>query len=436
MLALAPLVWAMPALAADPADVQQLLETNQCVNCDLSGAELAGVNLFGANLVNANLANADLSGANLGNVNLIDANLSDANLAGAYLYEARLDDATLDRANLSGAYLREQDLSNTSLDGAQLQGANLSYAYLAGVSLAGADLEGVNFKQAHLTGTETQLAETFGIDLTQGVMGVAFCGGFLEDFPLFGSGPDSALPIQLDEERDMLRFADFTNANLSNANLQGANLVGANLRDANLQGANLRGACLPYAELHDANLANAQLEGATVSRAVFARTTLTGATGADLSDAYRSDQERQIEIWQADAKKYLRQAANEQRGIVSYDEEEFVADLGDLNAEQPDDSAYAYSQILQPVDDNGIEIAILEATPRRPGLQGYAAVVIAEAMSDDEDEETWVEARVMVCESDTSTTTALVQAPIALAADESFECPTGTSEISSSPYGY
>jgi len=46
------------AQAANPEHLQRLLESNQCQNCDLSGADLKDTNLFGANLVNANLKGA------------------------------------------------------------------------------------------------------------------------------------------------------------------------------------------------------------------------------------------------------------------------------------------------------------------------------------------------------------------------------------------
>ncbi|NEO84585.1 MAG: hypothetical protein F6J87_10080 [Spirulina sp. SIO3F2] len=440
LLTLTPLCMSLPAWAADPAAIAQLLETNQCVNCDLSGADLAGANLFGANLVNADLSGADLSGAHLGSANLMDANLTDANLERAYLYEARLDDAVLDRANLSSAYLREQDLSSTSLTGTQFRNANLSYAYLAGVSLAGADLEGVNFKQAHLSGTDAELANIFGVKLTQGVLGMAFCNGFLEDFPLFGSpGSNATTPIQLEEERDFLSFANLADANLTDANLQGANLIGANLRGSNLQGANLQAACMPYAELHGANLTNAQLEGATVNRAMFARTTLQGATGVDLSEAYRSEQERQIAIWQVATRRYVRSAANEQSYKTDYEESEFSETLSQLDAEQPDDGAYEYQQTIQASEGSGLDIVIIEATPRRAGLKGYIAVVVAivateEDAADDPDASQWSGTRVYMCESETNTTSALIELPIALTADQPFECPAGT--IETSPYGY
>ncbi|NJL50058.1 MAG: pentapeptide repeat-containing protein, partial [Leptolyngbyaceae cyanobacterium SM2_5_2] len=62
----------MPVRAENPAHVQQLLETNLCAGCDLSGA-----NLSQAHLIGADLRNADLSGAIL-----VEANLEGADLTG------------------------------------------------------------------------------------------------------------------------------------------------------------------------------------------------------------------------------------------------------------------------------------------------------------------------------------------------------------------
>ena len=61
---------------------------------DLSNAQLAGAELFGA----------DLTGASLGNVNLSGANLCASDLSGAYL----------SRANLSRAELMYSDLRGTT----------------------------------------------------------------------------------------------------------------------------------------------------------------------------------------------------------------------------------------------------------------------------------------------------------------------------------
>ncbi|MBE9186293.1 pentapeptide repeat-containing protein [Microcoleus sp. LEGE 07076] len=63
------------AIAANPQQVNQLLQTNQCPGCDLRSIPL----------LQASLANADLQGADLRGANLREANLSGANLSGAFL---------------------------------------------------------------------------------------------------------------------------------------------------------------------------------------------------------------------------------------------------------------------------------------------------------------------------------------------------------------
>ena len=45
---------------ADPADLQKLKDTNKCVECDLSGADLLEANLEGANLSGAFMKGAIL----------------------------------------------------------------------------------------------------------------------------------------------------------------------------------------------------------------------------------------------------------------------------------------------------------------------------------------------------------------------------------------
>lgn len=59
-----------PVSAANPNHIEQLLDTKQCYQCDLSGADLSGVVLNGVNLFEANLSGANLSGASLTGVAL------------------------------------------------------------------------------------------------------------------------------------------------------------------------------------------------------------------------------------------------------------------------------------------------------------------------------------------------------------------------------
>ena len=46
----------------NPEDLKKLKETNECPECDLSGANLKGANLQGANLEDADLKEANLRG--------------------------------------------------------------------------------------------------------------------------------------------------------------------------------------------------------------------------------------------------------------------------------------------------------------------------------------------------------------------------------------
>lgn len=68
---------------ASSVRIRQVLETKQCQECDLSGANLSSSNLIGANLSGADLSNADLSNTNLFGANLNNANMSNAKLSGA-----------------------------------------------------------------------------------------------------------------------------------------------------------------------------------------------------------------------------------------------------------------------------------------------------------------------------------------------------------------
>ncbi len=109
--------------AANSEDVKQLLTTNNCPGCDLSGAGLVMANLSGANLSGANLAGANLSRANLTGTDLRGANLSGTGLFGANLTSAKLSGANLVGADLRNTYLFNAELTSANIDGANLQGA-------------------------------------------------------------------------------------------------------------------------------------------------------------------------------------------------------------------------------------------------------------------------------------------------------------------------
>ena len=111
-----------PAAPRGDAALIQLLQTQECRQCELA------------------------------DVNLVHAQLQDADLEGAKLQRANLSQARLDGANLRGA-----DLSFTSLRGASLRGASLRGTTLVGTNLRVVDLTGAvldpnALEQAHWRG--------------------------------------------------------------------------------------------------------------------------------------------------------------------------------------------------------------------------------------------------------------------------------------------
>ncbi len=90
------------AVAANPDQVATFKTTHQCPGCDLSGANLGGIQAPNAKLLNANLKNANLYGGNLRNADLSGAMLDGANLemvdltgaTGAVLGGAKTDKRT------------------------------------------------------------------------------------------------------------------------------------------------------------------------------------------------------------------------------------------------------------------------------------------------------------------------------------------------------
>ena len=112
-----------PASAEDLGDLNQLLSTKQCSQCDLSRAGLVMADLAGADLNRANLSGANLSQANLTGANLVGANLSGASLHGANLTGANLTGANLTGTDLQDTYLVNANLIDVNLDDAHVQGA-------------------------------------------------------------------------------------------------------------------------------------------------------------------------------------------------------------------------------------------------------------------------------------------------------------------------
>ena len=184
-----------PVLAYLVEDVQRLLKTNSCEECDLSQANLREVDLKYANLNGADLTGADLRAADLGhasidgsnffradlsygqlnNVNLKVANFRGTNLSSVDLTRADLREMDLTGTNLSEAILVEAELRATNLSGADLSKAILVESNFHGAKLNGADLSWAYLYKAKLIGTDLRYANLIGArfdrtDLTDAVL--------------------------------------------------------------------------------------------------------------------------------------------------------------------------------------------------------------------------------------------------------------------------
>lgn len=239
--------------------IEQLVETKECIGCDLQNADLTDVDLKQANLERANLAGANLEKANLQNSYLMGANLEGANLNGAdlrgailalsQLNNATLKDAKLQAANLQAADLRRADLSEASLQApALLQEANLTEA-----NLEGADLRGSNFYKANLTEANLEGANLKDINIQLKNVpgyysfGKAFLDAFIIGLPIFGATNDG------------VHFK----TNLTEANLEGANLTEAQLEEVFVTDANFSNADFSNAKIESINFEEANFCGAT-----------------------------------------------------------------------------------------------------------------------------------------------------------------------------
>ncbi|HEY9704718.1 MAG TPA: pentapeptide repeat-containing protein, partial [Allocoleopsis sp.] len=127
-----------PVIESSDPLIKQLLETKQCINCNLAGADLSGMNLKGVNLTGANLQNAkfnqtqlesaNLNGANLQNADLINSNLTYTNLIGANFKNANLSKSHFENANLMMANFENANLSKAVFWNANLMNTNLENA--------------------------------------------------------------------------------------------------------------------------------------------------------------------------------------------------------------------------------------------------------------------------------------------------------------------
>lgn len=114
---------ALASLAYNPDHLAQFKTTNQCHDCDLSGAFLYG-NHSGAVLANTNLTGARGLGT-FSQTNFSGSNLSSGNWSHANLSYAQLAYIPLVKVNFSGANLSYASFSGSNTNDANFAGANL-----------------------------------------------------------------------------------------------------------------------------------------------------------------------------------------------------------------------------------------------------------------------------------------------------------------------
>ncbi|HAC62075.1 MAG TPA: hypothetical protein DCF68_00710 [Cyanothece sp. UBA12306] len=259
---------------------EQLLKTNQCADCDLSGQDLSGLDLRNAflpraNLINAKLIGSDLRGAFLQEAKLCNAKLISADLRGANLNFANLTDADLTYTKLGkkeydGEFIFKNRLAiprnNRSLLSILVDShrpirdyipsepknylrTRFFHGNLQGTILNRMDSEKLFLPYANLDNITATKASFFQADLNYATLTNANLSG------IFG--------------------ADLNNFDLI-GNL-GASFVEADLNQTNFLGSDLRGANLSEAK-------NANLEKAYTSRATLPSGTLD--LPRDLDDKY------------------------------------------------------------------------------------------------------------------------------------------------------
>lgn len=195
------------------ADLERLLETRACEDCQIYRAELAGKDLRGITLrrsvLDGNLRNADLRGAQMFDSGL-GGDLRGVNLRGAHLNDVQL---TPGEGLMAGARLDGLDLHTVAF----ADYTSWNYAVLRGTNLQ--DVSFAGHRGPHGRGDPRH-----PLDAPTG--GATMRGVDLRDSNLRGA---------------WLRQSDLTNADLRGADLQDANLPPAE----DITGAKLEGAIAP-----------------------------------------------------------------------------------------------------------------------------------------------------------------------------------------------
>jgi len=143
-------------------NIQQLLASNSCPECNLASANLKGANLSGANLLMANLTHA-----NLIDTDLSKAYLTYANLSKTYCHNTNFQNAYVDSANFSNALMLASNFSNAKVERANFFETNLVYTTFVDANCLYCDFTYANLNYANLSHSNLEFATFKYADLRQ-----------------------------------------------------------------------------------------------------------------------------------------------------------------------------------------------------------------------------------------------------------------------------
>lgn len=303
--------FALIALAAAPAwstssnhqltpvekNIQRLLKTKSCPDCDLTGADLSQSRLTKANLNGANLSGADLSLADLSGANLQQADLSEADLSGADLSFADLEGAEIHGTKLEGARFERTRIKGRTVN--RLIHADNAQAELFGPDPAGeqvaANQPGETNIQGSVNATTPEVTTDPSVQLQPPAAGSAESADTpanAAEATSHQAEPTEAVQPELSEARQQMLEKMFDEercigCDLSGLDLSDRNMDGFDLERADFSGSNLQDADFSKANLKGAIFRNCQMQKADLSDADLYRADFTGAdlTDADLEDA-------------------------------------------------------------------------------------------------------------------------------------------------------
>lgn len=261
--------------------LDRIARGEDCIECDLTDADLskldlAGTSFQGSNLTDVDLADANLAGCDLSNTNFCGAllercKLDSANLDFAEFSEATLDGVSMVNASLEGASFSELDIEDLDASGTTGYGADFSSTVLRRTDFSGSNLPQVDFSNSELSDVNFENAKLNGGQFEEVV--AESCS--------FNSATVEALHAS---DGSTFRRVDFCSAKAKKANWQNATFERVDFRKAELEMSDFSGcifkqcdltACfLQSSLLEEVSLTGARLRQANMFEVSFAESTI------------------------------------------------------------------------------------------------------------------------------------------------------------------